>query len=156
MKDFNVLIENIQSTHKTTQQSAVKAVNVYLTIRNWLAGFYIVEFEQNGEDRANYGNKLLANLAKSIKIKGLSASELSKCRKFYNLYPQFSNVIAKEYKGLIPKNILGLPTQEFKNEEEKKILRLPTPKLQSIDNQQLSFESEIITTISAKKSFRIL
>ncbi|HOG20875.1 MAG TPA: hypothetical protein PKW37_10590, partial [Salinivirgaceae bacterium] len=55
--------------------------------------------EQNGSDRAKYGTKLLENIAENIKIKGLTAPELSRCRQFYNTYPQ----------------ILGLITQEFKN-----------------------------------------
>ena len=54
--NFELLINNVQNAHQSTQQSAVKAVNVYLTVRNWLIGYYIVEFEQNGEDRAQYGH----------------------------------------------------------------------------------------------------
>jgi hypothetical protein len=39
-------------------------------VRNWLIGLYTVEFEQKGEDRAKYGERLLAELATSIKIRG--------------------------------------------------------------------------------------
>jgi hypothetical protein len=66
--NFQVLVTTIQQTHSTLQQSALKAVNKHLTIRNWLVGFYIVEFEQKGEDRAKYGENLLSELAKSVKI----------------------------------------------------------------------------------------
>ena len=48
---FGQLIEAINQAHVSMQSSAVKAVNRHLTIRNWLIGYYIVEFEQNGEDR---------------------------------------------------------------------------------------------------------
>ena len=51
---FENLVNNIEQIHHHFQQQAVKAVNVSLTIRNWLIGFYIVEFEQNGADRAKY------------------------------------------------------------------------------------------------------
>ena len=85
------------------QQNAVKAVNTHLTLRNWLTGFYIVEFEQNSSDRSEYGAKLLENIAKNINIKGLTSPELSRRRQFYKTYPQ----------------ILGLPTQELQNEELK-------------------------------------
>ncbi len=52
---FSSLIQSIQQTHNALHQQAVKAINRSLTIRNWLIGFYIVEFEQKGEDRAAYG-----------------------------------------------------------------------------------------------------
>ncbi|MCU0289119.1 MAG: hypothetical protein MUF15_22340 [Acidobacteria bacterium] len=54
---FNQLIDIINETHFTLQQKAASAVNQGLTVRNWLIGFYIFEFEQNGEDRAKYGDK---------------------------------------------------------------------------------------------------
>jgi len=50
--NFESLVAEIEQTHQHFQQQAVKAVNMSLTIRNYLIGFYIVEFEQNGEDRA--------------------------------------------------------------------------------------------------------
>ncbi len=75
--DFNLLANTILETHLSLQQSAAKAVNMHLTIRNWLIGFYIVEFEQNGEDRAEYGARLLSKIEKKIKLKGLTAPELS-------------------------------------------------------------------------------
>lgn len=57
--DFNLLANTILETHLSLQQSAAKAVNMHLTIRNWLIGFYIVEFEQNGEDRAEVRCKVI-------------------------------------------------------------------------------------------------
>ena len=57
--NFDILVRTIAETHSALYQQAVKAVNVNLTLRNWLVGLYIVEFEQNGEDRARYGEKLL-------------------------------------------------------------------------------------------------
>lgn len=80
--DFEKLVLRIQQTNDCLQQGAVKAVNTCLTLRNWLTGFYIVEFEQNGSDRAKYGTKLLENIAKNISVKGLTAPELSRCRQF--------------------------------------------------------------------------
>ncbi len=60
---------------------------------NWLIGYYIVEYEQHGEDRAQYGTHLLEEMAKNIKargIKGLDVRSLRSCRTFYNTYPQLS------------------------------------------------------------------
>ncbi len=125
--NFNKLVSSIQHTNDFLQQSAVKAVNTHLTLRNWLTGFYIVEFEQNGNDRAKYGAKLLETIAKNISIKGLSAPELSRCRQFYNTYPQFSGLITQEFQNVPPadflteKAIFGLPTQELENKDLKHV-----------------------------------
>ena len=78
--NFNSLIAFIDQTHRHFQLQAVKSVNVSLTLRNYLIGFYIVEFEQNGDDRASYGQALLDRLATELKIKGLVSAELSRCR----------------------------------------------------------------------------
>jgi predicted nuclease of restriction endonuclease-like (RecB) superfamily len=90
-QNFDQLIDNIYQTHSALQENAKRAINQNLTIRNWLVGCYIVEYEQNGEDRAKYGAKLLDELAKKLKskgIKGLRSRELNTCRKFYTTYPQ--------------------------------------------------------------------
>lgn len=91
---YQSLISSIDETHQTLQQSAVRAVNSHITLRNWLIGYYIVEFEQNGEDRAEYGAKLLKKLANSLKIKGLGETNLKQCRKFFQLYPQISQTVS--------------------------------------------------------------
>lgn len=125
--NFEKLVLRIQQTNDFLQQSAVKAVNTHLTFRNWLTGFYIVEFEQNGSDRAKYGTKLLENIARNISIKGLTAPELSRCRQFYNTYPQIIGLITQDFKNVLPadflpeKAILGLPTQELQNEDLKHV-----------------------------------
>ena len=89
MKDFKLLIENISVVHNQLQQQAANAVNQSLTIRNWLIGHYIVEYEQNGKDRAEYGTKLLFNLAyEFIDVKGLNERTFRNFRSFYINYPQ--------------------------------------------------------------------
>jgi len=91
------------------------AINRSLTIRNWLIGYYIVEFEQKGEDRATYGNRLLELIAANIKkagIKGLTAPELSRCRQFYTIYPQISGAVSQNSFPQLPQ-ILGTLSQEL-------------------------------------------
>ncbi len=63
--NFDQLIDNVYQTHCALQENATKVINQNLTIRNWLIGCYIVEYEQNGQDRAKYGSKLLEEIAKS-------------------------------------------------------------------------------------------
>jgi predicted nuclease of restriction endonuclease-like (RecB) superfamily len=109
---FESLVSTIAQTHSHFQQQAFKAVNVSLTIRNYLIGFYVVEFEQNGEDRAAYGSKLLDSLAAKLSIKGLVSAELSRCRQFYFCYPQILGALTQEFKNLVPQHILGSLSQE--------------------------------------------
>lgn len=70
------------------------AVNQLLAIRNWMIGYYIVEFEQKGSDRAKYGEHLLENLAKMLEIKGLERNQLNLCRIFYLRYPQICSTVS--------------------------------------------------------------
>ena len=95
--NFESLIQNLQITHKTLYESAAKAVNTAMTVRNWLYGFYIVEYEQNGEDRAAYGDRLIRTLAKQLKDigqKGMSFTNLNTFRQFYLRYPHIGSAIA--------------------------------------------------------------
>jgi hypothetical protein len=64
---YELLISSIAEVHARTQAGAAGVVNRYLTLRNWFIGAYIVEFEQNGEDRASYGQQLLPRLARDLK-----------------------------------------------------------------------------------------
>jgi predicted nuclease of restriction endonuclease-like (RecB) superfamily len=94
MDSFNSLGSGIQQLHTQLQQSAVNAVNQMLTIRNWLIGYYIVEFEQNGKDRAEYGKSLLKSISGELShIKGLDERSLRRFRLFYLYYPQLANSI---------------------------------------------------------------
>jgi len=146
---FNELLLQIRQTHSHLQQSAVKSVNIHITIRNWLVGYYIVEFEQNGEDRATYGTKLLEKIAKTIDIKGLTAPELSRCRQFYQAYAEFNTIIFQNFSNLLPLSILGSLTQELKPDTHIQILGSATQELQTNDNQKNeSYFLKIFTKIS--------
>ena len=114
--NFNSLVSLVEQTHLHFQQQAVKAVNVSLTIRNWLVGYYIVEFEQKGEDRAQYGENLFTELAKRFKhIKGVDRRSLYRFKDFYLLYPQMATFIFSDKNTLFlpntfPKSIVGSAT----------------------------------------------
>lgn len=93
MINFSLLLNSIKSIHLQLQDSAAKAVNKLLTIRNWLIGYYIVEYEQNGEDRAQYGEKLLENIVLNLPNMGFSKTNLKLFRQFYLTYPQISQSV---------------------------------------------------------------
>ena len=78
-----------------------RVVNQALVLRNWMVGAYIVEFEQNGADRAKYGARLLETLAGDLGdkgIKGLSDPRvLRDCRTMYSIYPQIRGSLTREF-----------------------------------------------------------
>jgi len=101
LQNFDQLIDNICQTHNVLQENAKRVINQNLTIRNWLVGYYIVEYEQNGEDRAKYGKQLIDVMSKSIRAKGLrgfSPMALRTCRTFYKTYPQIQQTVSVEFK----------------------------------------------------------
>lgn len=110
-------------------------MNQSLVLRNWLVGAYVVEFEQGGEDRAKYGDKLLERLAKDLvkrRISGLGVSMLERCRRFYQLTPQLGGAIPYALSTKSPKALTDGATQipytlstELKSVGKK--AALPTP-----------------------------
>lgn len=116
--NFESLVGRINQVQDMLQAQTAHAINLAVTARNWLVGFYIVEFEQHGEDRARYGENLLKNLAKRLNRRGLGERRLYEFRLIYIIYPQIGQVIA----DYIAKN------------NPQDILRLPTAKLQIVEN----------------------
>lgn len=83
---YTELVDSIGSTLQRAREDAVRAVNNELVKANWEIGQYIVEYEQDGKEKADYGSALLTNLAKDLKIKygkGFSKSSIYLCRLFY-------------------------------------------------------------------------
>ncbi|TVR36920.1 MAG: DUF1016 family protein [Cryomorphaceae bacterium] len=95
--NFEELVYQIELAHNELQSHAIRQVNNALTMRNILIGFYIVEYEQNGSDRATYGKETIKSLTKSLKhIRGISKTQLYRFRDFYLTYPGiFSTVLGK-------------------------------------------------------------
>ena len=99
--NFDALVTSIVHIHQQTQDFAAKAVNVALTLRNWLIGYRIVEFEQQGQDRATYGESLMDTLALRLASHGLTRvtpRELRRYRQLYQVYPQI-------WESLAPKSL---------------------------------------------------
>lgn len=90
--NFDDLINAVRDIHQRSSHAAVKAINRYATMRNWLMGFFIVEYEQKGNDRAKYGEKLLKRLEDSLQTRGLNVTLFQNCRLFYACYPQVADL----------------------------------------------------------------
>jgi len=93
--NFEALVKHISTIQNTLQAQAAHAVNLALTSRNWLMGCYIVEFEQNGEDRAAYGEQLLKKLEQRLKTKGLNERRFREFRRLYLVYPQLKGPVTQ-------------------------------------------------------------
>ena len=90
---FESLVSQIQSISEFLQQDAKVVINRNITTKAWLTGYYIVEYEQHGNDRAKYGEHLFQNLSKRLGGSSNSVSSLRNYRQFYNYYPELKDVI---------------------------------------------------------------
>jgi predicted nuclease of restriction endonuclease-like (RecB) superfamily len=140
--DFDSLVSSIVHIHQQSQAFASKAVNVSLTLRNWLIGHRIVEFEQLGKDRAAYGEKLLPVLAKRLSAAGLKrvdVRELRRFRLFYGVYPQIRETVTPELLDGLGAGVL-----------QPLVNALPLPK-----RETLSPESESVESLSPQLIYRL-
>lgn len=136
--NFDFLVSTIEQTHRHFQQQAAKAINIQLTLRNWLIGYFIVEFEQAGDDRAAYGTYVIDALAAKMKhIKGIDRRSLFRFKEFYLMYPQIKMAILQ--RDVIPVEFASriLPSKWFMDVNSSQLAKVgsPTPQLQSIVNQ---------------------
>jgi len=84
--NFNELIVLLERTDAALTRHAVRSIDHALVVRNWLLGRHIVEYEQSGLDRAQYGDRLLAELVRRLGSngrKGFSETNLRLFRQFY-------------------------------------------------------------------------
>jgi len=87
---YQDLLEQISRTCATGRNAALAAVNTQLLETYWQVGRQIVEFEQGGKDRAEYGAGLMERLSADLRLrhgKGFSRSNLSYMRMFYLCHP---------------------------------------------------------------------
>ena len=92
--DFEVLVGRIQATSDALQQDALVVINRSVTTRAWLTGYYIVEYEQHGADRAKYGEGLLKKLAARLNSDNFALPSLKNYRAFYKVYPEVGLEVA--------------------------------------------------------------
>jgi predicted nuclease of restriction endonuclease-like (RecB) superfamily len=88
---YQSLLGKISEVYATGQTRATQAVNAHITETYWQIGRDIVEFEQGGKTRADYGTGLLASLSRDLSLrhgKGFSRSNVKRFRQFYLVYPK--------------------------------------------------------------------
>jgi predicted nuclease of restriction endonuclease-like (RecB) superfamily len=143
--NFDALVTAIKQVHEQLAAQAGKAVNISLTLRNWAIGCYIKDYEQQGADRARYGDNMLENLAEELQgnlDKCYTGRYLRLCRQVYDVYPQIRKSLISRFgtleKGKSP--ISRLPGAAAENDKTivptvSAQLTIPGDKLV----QQLSF-----------------
>lgn len=88
--DYQNLVSQISETYSYGYRKTVAAVNSNMVETYWKIGEHIVEFEQGGKIKAEYGKALLPNLSKDLSRsigKGFSLSNLKRMRQMYATYP---------------------------------------------------------------------
>lgn len=101
--DFQGLVAAIRDTHREATEFAIQAVNMALTLRNWMIGSHILSYEQQGQDRAQYGTRLLDDLANRLRHeldRSYTGRYLGLCRQFCNAYPQIRKSLISELASL--------------------------------------------------------
>lgn len=97
---YGQLVTAISAINSQMVTRVATVANQALVLRNWMVGAYIVEFEQNGADRAKYGARLLETLAGDLKakgLKGLDSRTLRDCRTLAQVYPQIRGTVSPEF-----------------------------------------------------------
>ena len=87
---YRQLLDQISDTYTQGRVQAVRAVNAQITQTYWQVGRQIVEFEQGGKSKAEYGKALIDNLARDLGLRhgrGFSRSNLIRSRQFYLAWP---------------------------------------------------------------------
>ncbi|MEQ1796805.1 MAG: PDDEXK nuclease domain-containing protein [Lacibacter sp.] len=98
IQKYTQLLDSIGLTIEQARGNAVKAVNTELVKANWEIGRHIVEYEQHGQERAEYGSELLTKLSKDLKQrygKGFGRRNILDMRRFYIAYQKWQTVSAK-------------------------------------------------------------
>jgi predicted nuclease of restriction endonuclease-like (RecB) superfamily len=92
---YNQLLNTIAETYTFGKTKSFSVVNTILVETYWKIGQHIVEFEQGGNAKAVYGDKLLETLSKDLSIKygkGFSLSNIKRFRQFYLTYSNSATI----------------------------------------------------------------
>lgn len=129
---FGHLVDAIRQADRFFVSQANRAVNISLTLRNWIIGRYISDFELHGKDRARYGERLLGELAKELgraQVSNCHRRQLYDYIKFYRVYPEIVRTASAQFKTLMPgliahKKIVPTLSAQFRLPPDKLITNL--------------------------------
>ena len=145
---FEKLVSLFEQTQVAMQTQAARSVDTALVVRNWLFGWYIVEFENGGAERAElYGKALIKRLAEVLKKSGLKGISQTNLRKFREFYLGYSEIVQ------------AVPSQNSRNDKMQQALPVTSPEIRHalpIEYFQLVENSEIMQAMTAKLRERFI
>ena len=136
------------------QVQVAKSVDIALVVRNWLFGWYIVEYENGGAERAeSYGGKLLQHLSDKLKqtgIKGVSITNLKQFRLFYNSYPEIGQALPDQslVQNRVTKIQQTVPVKSLEPLYDPEMLQIITTELK---NRFILGWTHYVTLLTVKK-----
>jgi predicted nuclease of restriction endonuclease-like (RecB) superfamily len=95
--DYGGLLADVVSLLESARHTSVRAVNAVMTATYWEIGRRIVEVEQRGDQRADYGDELMKRLASDLTIRfgrGFSVQNIYLMRAFFQAYPQILQTVS--------------------------------------------------------------
>lgn len=148
----NILFENIKNLIQSAQNKVINTINTTMTFTYFEIGRMIVEEEQNGAHRANYGKQIIKTL--SIKLtndfgQGFSLRNIEQMRQFYIVYSKTQTVSA--FFSLSWSHYLIL--MRINNENERKFYEIESSKNNwSLRELKRQFDSALYTRLSLSKN----
>lgn len=103
-KKTDNITKDVQRIIDTAQQQAYRSVDNILVQRNWIIGYRIAQEELNGEERADYGKKIITMLADELSKngeKGFDRSSLYMYLRFYKYFPEIVDSLSPQSAGLL-------------------------------------------------------
>lgn len=118
--NFGQLVSTIYHVHQELAVQASRAVNISLSLRNWMIGCYIAEYQLNGADRASYGDNLLSSLSlelEKLQVSNSNKRQLYRYLRFYRFYPQIVGTLTPQFRELLPQDAeavkVGTPSPQL-------------------------------------------
>jgi predicted nuclease of restriction endonuclease-like (RecB) superfamily len=155
------LSKKISNLLNESRQRVIQAVNHTMVLTYFEIGRMIVEEEQNGKERADYGSQLISELSKSLTQefgKGFSITNLQQMRQFYNIYSKQQTLSAKSEKSEALSNNFKLSWSHYlklmriEDELERKFYEIETQKNNwSLRELNRQYDSALFTRLAISK-----
>ena len=110
MLDFTALVESINRVHDQSAAAVNRVLNTSLTLRNWVIGLYLAEYELRGADRAEYGDRALgviANRLTDMRVSNYNRRQLYRNLRFFRFYPGIVGTLSPQSPLLLSKEVTG-------------------------------------------------
>lgn len=91
--EFNAGVLSVVNFPQELPAQATRALNLCLTLRKWMIGYYIDAFELRGFDRAEYGDQLFAKLSSELTTAYLSNGNKRQPFRYLQLFRNFPQIV---------------------------------------------------------------